>query len=125
MLEGGPVYDYLRYGGNNSLNGLYIVGYQVEGTLGADIVSGKKKLTLDNGFGRFFDVSLALEVKKFEFSGHTSLDGLIQMVRYSSPSLVYAIHGAPEAQQAYARALEGFEQDVTILSSKEVLHDYP
>ncbi len=125
MLEGGPVYDYLRYGGNNSLNGLYIVGYQVEGTLGADIVSGKKELTLDNGFGRFFDVSLALEVKKFEFSGHTSLDGLIQMVRYSSPSFVYAIHGAPEAQQAYSRALEGFEQDIAILSSKEVLHDYP
>ena len=89
MLEGGPIYDYLRYGGNNSLNGLYIVGYQVEGTLGADIVSGKRELTLDNGFGQLFEVSLALEVKRFEFSGHATLDGLIQMVRYSSPSLVY------------------------------------
>lgn len=125
MLEGGPVYDYLRYGGNNSLNGLYIVGYQVEGTLGADIASGRKEITLNNGFGRLFDVSLALEVKKFDFSGHASLDGLIQMVRYSSPSLVYAIHGAPEAQQSYSRALEEFGQKVTILSSKEVLHEYP
>ena len=70
-------------------------------------------------------VKLALEVKRFEFSGHVSLDGLIQMVRYSSPSLVYAIHGAPEAQQAYSRALEAFDQKVTILSSKEVLHEYP
>ena len=125
MLEGGPVYDYLRLGGNNPLNGLYIVGYQVEGTLGADIVSGKKKLSLDNGFGQYFDVSLALEVKRFNFSGHASLDGLIQMVRYGSPSFVYAIHGDPEAQHAYSRALEEYKQNVTILSSKEILYDYP
>ncbi|MFX0123781.1 MAG: MBL fold metallo-hydrolase [Candidatus Hodarchaeota archaeon] len=125
MLEGGPIYDYLRYGGNNPLNGLYIVGYQVEGTIGSDILSGKKRISLDNGFGQYFNVSLALEVKRFEFSGHASLDGLIQMVRYSSPSLVYAIHGEPEAQRAYSQALEGFNQNVTILSSKEVLYDAP
>ncbi|UCG03532.1 MAG: hypothetical protein JSW11_05970 [Candidatus Heimdallarchaeota archaeon] len=125
MLEGGPVYDYLRHGGSSSLNGLYIVGYQVKGTLGADIISGKKELTLNNGFGQLFDVSLALEVKRFEFSGHASLDGLIQMVRYSSPSLVYALHGEPEAQQAYSRALEGFNQKISILSPKEVLYNYP
>lgn len=125
MLEGGPIYDYLRYGGNNPLNGLYIVGYQVEGTLGSDIVSGKKDITLDNGFGDFFDVTLALEVKRFEFSGHTSIDGLIQMVRYSSPSKIYALHGEPNAQQAYSRALEAIGQKATILSSHEILHDYP
>lgn len=125
MLEGGPVYDYLRFGGSNPLNGLYIVGYQVEGTLGADIVSGEKEITLDNGFGETFNVILALEVKKFGFSGHSSLDGLIQMVRYSSPSLVYSIHGEPEAQQTFSRALEAIGHKATILSSYEALPEYP
>lgn len=125
MLEGGPVNDYLRFGGSNPLNGLYIVGYQVEGTLGSDIVAGKKKITLNNGFGGIFDVTLSLEVKKFEFSGHSSLDGLIQMVRYGSPSIIHAIHGEPEAQQKYSRALEAIGHKATILSTYEVLTEYP
>ncbi|UCE14145.1 MAG: hypothetical protein JSV04_02950 [Candidatus Heimdallarchaeota archaeon] len=125
MLEGGPIFDYLRFGGNNPLNGLFIVGYQVEGTIGSDIVSGKKELSLDNGFGEFFDVNLQLEVRKFEFSGHASLEGLIQMVRYSSPSYIYAIHGEPEGQLAYSQALDTIGQKATILSSKEVLHEFP
>ncbi|MFX0014620.1 MAG: MBL fold metallo-hydrolase [Promethearchaeota archaeon] len=125
MLEGGPVYDYLRFGGNDPLNGLYIVGYQVEGTLGSDIASGKTDITLDNGFGDYYDIKLSLEVKRFEFSGHTSIDGLIDMVRYSSPSLVYALHGEPMAQQAYYRALEELGHKATILSSHEILYNYP
>lgn len=125
MLEGGPVYDYLRFGGSNPLNGLYFVGYQVEGTLGSDIISGEKNLLLDNGFGEVFDVYLALEVKKFEFSGHSSLEGLIQMVRYSSPSLVYAIHGEPEAQHKFSQALETIGHRAITLSEYEALPDYP
>ncbi len=125
MLEGGPVYDYLRFGGGNPLNGLYVVGYQVEGTLGSEIVSGNKEISLSNGFGDVFDVTLALEVKRFDFSGHSSLEGLIQMVQYSSPSLIYAIHGEPEAQQAYSQALEEIGHEAITLSQYEVLPEYP
>jgi predicted metal-dependent RNase len=101
MLEGGPVYDYLRFGGDNPLNGLFIVGYQVDGTLGADISAGVRNVQLDNGFGKVFEVTLSLEVRTFSFSGHTSLDGLIQMVRYTSPAKIYAIHGEPQAQHSF------------------------
>lgn len=125
MLEGGPIFDYLRFGGNNPLNSLFIVGYQVEGTIGSDIVSGRKEFSLDNGFGEFFDVNLQLEVKKFEFSGHSSLEGLIQMARYSSPSYIYAIHGEPESQLAYSQALDTIGQKATILSSNEVFYEFP
>jgi predicted metal-dependent RNase len=125
MLEGGPIYDYLRFGGSNPRNGLYIVGYQVEGTLGSDIMSGKRELLLNDGFGQVFDVNLNLEVKRFEFSGHSSLDGLIQMVRYSSPSIIYAIHGEPDAQQKYLQILEPIGYKAKILSSHEILPEYP
>jgi predicted metal-dependent RNase len=111
MMEGGPVYDYLRLGGNNPLNALLIVGYQVEGTLGSDIARGVKDVSLDNGFGRIDDVFLELEVTQFEFSGHASLDGLVQMVKYTSPKDIFAIHGEHNAQQRYADELGriGFE----------------
>ncbi|MFX0183902.1 MAG: MBL fold metallo-hydrolase [Candidatus Hodarchaeota archaeon] len=125
MLEGGPVYDYLRYGGNDPLNGLFIVGYQVEGTLGSDILSGQRNVMLDNGYGKIYNVILSLEVKNFPFSGHSSLDGLVQMVRYTSPSNVYAIHGEPEAQLRYSQALEAIGVKANIMVSSDFLPEYP
>jgi predicted metal-dependent RNase len=125
MLEGGPVYDYLRFGGDDSLNGLYIVGYQVEGTLGSQILSGQRNIVLDNGYGEIFNVNLALEVKNFSFSGHSSLDGLVQMVRYTSPSNIYAIHGEPDAQIRYSQALETIGVYANIMVSSDVLPEFP
>ncbi len=125
MLEGGPVYDYLRFGGGNPLNGLFIVGYQVDGTLGADISAGVRNVKLDNGFGEVFSVNLSLEVRTFSFSGHTSLNGLVQMVRYSSPSKIYAIHGDPQAQHSFSQALEGIGIKADIMMSYDVLPEYP
>ncbi len=122
MMEGGPVYDYLRMGGNDKRNGLYIVGYQVEGTMGSDIANGQKKVALDNGFGQVFDVSLDLEVKSFEFSGHSTLEGLVQMVQYSSPRKIYAIHGEPSAQERYATEVKNLGFDVKTLTSHDVVH---
>ncbi|MHA1976117.1 MAG: MBL fold metallo-hydrolase [Candidatus Hodarchaeales archaeon] len=121
MMEGGPVYDYLRMGGSNSQNGLYIVGYQVDGTMGSDIANGQKNVALDNGFGQVFDVSLDLEIKKFQFSGHSSLEGLVQMVQYSTPQQIYAIHGEPSAQERYADEVRSIGYDVKTLTSHDIL----
>ncbi|MFX0171015.1 MAG: MBL fold metallo-hydrolase [Candidatus Hodarchaeota archaeon] len=125
MLEGGPIYDYLRFGGNDSLNGLYIVGYQVEGTLGSEILSGQRNIMLDNGYGEIFNVNLALEVKNFSFSGHSSLDGLVQMVRYTTPANIYAIHGEPDAQIRYSQALEAIGVYANIMVSSDILPEFP
>ncbi|MHA1330986.1 MAG: MBL fold metallo-hydrolase [Candidatus Hodarchaeales archaeon] len=125
MLEGGPVYDYLRYTGGDNRNGLFIVGYQVPGTVGADIVSGKTRVKLDDGFGQEFDVDLLMEIKHFEFSGHSTLDGLIQMVRYSSPRKIYAMHGEPESQKQFYTTLKDYGSEATILSTHQILPEYP
>ncbi len=125
MLEGGPVYDYLRFGGDNSVNGLFIVGYQVDGTLGSDIISGERLISIDNGFGQSYDIKLELEVEKFPFSGHSSLEGLTQMVRYSSPSKVYAIHGDPSAQRYFSQNLDNAGFELNILTNHDILPEYP
>jgi len=121
MMEGGPVYDYLRMGGDNSQNGLFIVGYQVEGTLGSDIASGVRNVSLDNGFGQVFDVTLDLEIKRFEFSGHSSLEGLIQMAQYAAPQKIYAIHGEPVAQQRYADEVQNIGFKAKTMTQHDIL----
>ncbi len=121
MLEGGPVYDYLRMGGGNTINGLYVVGYQVEGTLGSDIVRGEKNVKLDDGFGNITDVTLNLEVKKFQFSGHSSIEGLKNIVMKSNPQKIYGIHGEPFAQEIYSEELKKAGFDVKILTKHDIL----
>jgi len=121
MMEGGPVYDYLRMGGSNSQNGLFIVGYQVEGTLGSDIASGIRNVSLNNGFGQVFDVTLDLEIKRFEFSGHSSLEGLTQMAQYTTPQKIYAIHGEPAAQQRYADEVQNFGFKAKTMINHDIL----
>ncbi|MHA1940846.1 MAG: MBL fold metallo-hydrolase [Candidatus Hodarchaeales archaeon] len=121
MMEGGPVYDYLRMGGGNPINGLYVVGYQVEGTLGSDIVRGEKNVKLDNGFGVITDVTLDLEVKRFHFSGHSSIEGLKKVVLNSNPQKIYGIHGEPFAQEVYAGEMKKLGFDVNILTKHDIL----
>ncbi|WP_455141050.1 MBL fold metallo-hydrolase [Candidatus Hodarchaeum mangrovi] len=125
MLEGGPVYDYLRLNGSDQKNGLYIVGYQVLGTIGSDVISGQTDLVLIDHLGKPFRVNLSLEVQQFEFSGHSSLEGLIQMVRYTSASKVFAMHGEPESQEKFSSSITNIETDINILSSHEILPQYP
>ncbi|NHJ00627.1 MAG: hypothetical protein EAX86_00730 [Candidatus Heimdallarchaeota archaeon] len=125
MLEGGPVYDYLRYHAGSKLNGLYVVGYQVEGTVGHQIVSGDTDLVLDDGFGDVFEVQLNLEIKQFEFSGHASLEGLLEMVRYTHPKKIIALHGEPSAQQTFSESAMDNGYETSILVTREYLPEYP
>ena len=81
----------------------------------------RKKLSLDNGFGRVYDVSLELEVQRFHFSGHTSLEGLTQMVQYSTPQKIYAIHGEPIAQNRYADEIKRIGFDTNILTTHDII----
>ena len=125
MLEGGPVYDYLRHNGGDKLNGLFVVGYQVEGTVGHQIVTGETDLVLNDGFGEPFEIKLQLEVKQFDFSGHASLSGLVEMVRYTHPKKIIALHGEPKAQQSFSEAIMDFGFEASILVNREILPEYP
>jgi predicted metal-dependent RNase len=101
------------------------VGYQVSGTIGSDVVAGQREVVLNDSYGRPFRVNLSLEVKQFEFSGHSSLDGLIQMLRYTGADKIIAMHGEPEAQQAFSQAASEIGKNVSILASHEKLIDFP
>ncbi|MFW9856610.1 MAG: MBL fold metallo-hydrolase [Candidatus Thorarchaeota archaeon] len=124
MIEGGPIYEYLgKFDlGSDPKNGLYIVGYQVEGTVGSDIIAGQRQILLNNGFGGLYNVNLELEVKRFQFSGHASQGGLLEVVKYTNPTKILPIHGEPAAQQRYIEALNSPDK---IIPPYSVHPEYP
>ena len=93
MLEGGPIHTYLDLLGTNENNVLGFSGYQVEGTTGRMIFDGAKKVKLFEDYGKPRDIELGLKVMKFPYSGHSSVDGLKQLMVDSGADKIFLVHG--------------------------------
>ena len=93
MLEGGPIHSYLDILGNNEKNVLGFTGYQVEGTTGRQIYDGERKITLYSDYGREKKIELEMQIMKFPYSGHSSVDGLKHLMEKTDPQDVILIHG--------------------------------
>ena len=99
MMEGGPIYSYLQYGQSKG-DLLAVVGYQVEGTIGNEIINGERKFNMETPWGEHYQLHLQNRVKRFGFSGHSGPEGLTDFVLASQPEQVFAIHGAKASMQA-------------------------
>lgn len=110
MMEGGPIFDYLRFAGSNSKNKLMVVGYQVNGTVGSDIASGAREIRITDSYQNFHDIKLMLNIERYGFSGHASSAGLIDFVRHANPKNTILVHGSNESQRIFSQKLsnEGF-----------------
>lgn len=90
MLDGGPVLDYLGYFYHDPKNGVFLTGYQGEGSNG--------RLLLEEG--RFFVDGIRLkmkaEVEKFDFSAHAGRKEIIDVINQVSPKIVMLQHGDTE-----------------------------
>jgi metallo-beta-lactamase family protein len=123
MLTGGRVVSHLRNLIGDSSAVLLFVGYQGQGTLGAHLQAGAKRVKIE---GRLYDVRC--QVRSISgFSAHADESELLDWVanfragrepgqpgQDGLPRRVFLVHGDPEAQQALepkVRAL-GFETHV-------------
>jgi len=90
MLDGGPVLDYLGYFYHDPKNGVFLTGYQGEGSNG--------RLLLEEG--RFFVDGIRLkmkaEVEKFDFSAHAGRKEINDVINQVSPKIVMLQHGDTE-----------------------------
>jgi predicted metal-dependent RNase len=93
MLEGGPIHSYLEYLGNNEKNVLGFTGYQVEGTTGRQIYDGERNITLYSDYGHKKQIELEMQIMKFPYSGHSSVDGLKLLMEKTDPKDIILIHG--------------------------------
>ncbi|RLI70489.1 hypothetical protein DRO91_01825 [Candidatus Heimdallarchaeota archaeon] len=98
MLEGGPIHSYLHYAAENPNNLIAISGYQVEGTVGREILDGSREITLFSwGNKKGIKIRINAEVRQFSFSGHAQRNELIKMIKAINSEKIVFVHGVEES----------------------------
>ncbi len=107
MLVGGNATYYLQELSFDSKNGIALVSYQGEGT------PGRKLLDTGKVSARGKDLSVAAEVKQFEFSGHADRNELFEVIKkIKGNPKVLTVHGDTESCEKFAQEIHekfGFE----------------
>ncbi|MBU6141777.1 MBL fold metallo-hydrolase [Patescibacteria group bacterium] len=125
MVEAGYAQDFLSEWAGDRRNGIFIVGYQAEGTKGRELLGLKPggKITLTSPInGHSEEITVNATVRQFRFSGHADGDQLADWVHrmntHDGRSLdkMILVHGNPNGQ-------EGLRQKALALpnSPKEIL----
>jgi predicted metal-dependent RNase len=121
MLSGGAILSYLRFGGSDNKNILAFTGYQAEGTLGREIVEGKRDLLLKDIKGVEYPVQLEARVEQLELSGHTDHSSLCTYIREMTPNKIILTHGEPEGQEKLIKSLsKDFPDIIQVERNKEI-----
>lgn len=98
MLTGGRVLHHLREWGKDSRNTILLVGHQVEGTRGYQLISGQKNIKVHGQI-----MTVEAEVAHFDFfSAHADQEGLLNWVGSEKPlpKQIFLVHGEPESAAA-------------------------
>ena len=99
MITGGRIVQHVKALIGDPAMTLLFVGYQGEGTLGAQLQQGTKQVRID---GQTFDV--ACQVRSISgFSAHADEPELLGWLRNFTvaPKLTFIVHGDPAAQAAF------------------------
>lgn len=101
MLDGGPVIDYLGYFYHNEKNGIFLTGFQGEGSNG--------RLLVDEG-RVFIDgvrVKMKAQMEKFDFSAHAGRKEIVNGIKKVNPKNLILQHGDPEPLESLRQEFEG------------------
>lgn len=92
MMTGGPIMGYMEYYFKDSRHSILLTGYQAVGTNGRMLVeTGKFDLE-----GQI--VRVKCKVKKFDFSAHSGLKDLFELIKKVNPKVLLINHGDPGAE---------------------------
>lgn len=89
MLHSGLSLQIFKQWASNEKNMLIMPGYCVAGTVGHKVLSGQKKIEMENK--KVVDVKLA--VQYMSFSAHADAKGIMQLIRMGEPKNVVLVHG--------------------------------
>ncbi|MHA2172301.1 MAG: MBL fold metallo-hydrolase [Candidatus Kariarchaeaceae archaeon] len=120
MMQPSPLHTHLAYAAGDRGNLLAVTGYQAEGTLGREILEGKRDVTLNSGWKETIDVSINAKVKRFGFSGHVSADGIKDLIKDTKPGKIFLIHGAPSSIKDLGHKLTNGFAPVSLIPQKAV-----
>ncbi len=87
MMDGGPVLSYVERIKDDPKSGIFLTGYQVEGTNGRKLV----ETGMLNISG--VDERIEAEVKQYDFSAHAGHSELLEFARACEPEDIVLMHG--------------------------------
>jgi putative mRNA 3-end processing factor len=88
MLKGGPAAFYIQKVGKKSQNAVFLVGYQIPGTPGRELLD-EGKCVIDGKVQK-----VKAQVKRFDFSSHSGANDLKKAVKdLEGNPVVYVVHG--------------------------------
>ncbi|MFA5364752.1 MAG: MBL fold metallo-hydrolase [Candidatus Bathyarchaeia archaeon] len=97
MLKGGPAAFYIQKMGNKSKNGVFLVGYQIPGTPGRELLDGGKCI-IDGKVQK-----VKANVKHFDFSSHSGANDLKDSIKnLKGNPTVYVVHGEEATCETFA-----------------------
>ncbi len=98
MLKGGPAAFYIQRVGKRSDNAVFLVGYQIPGTPGKELLE-KGRCVID---GKVRKVKAKIDF--FDFSSHSGAKELKETVKnLKGNPTVYVVHGADGNCQRFAK----------------------
>ena len=109
MIAGGRINEHVQQNLNNPFCTILMIGYSAEGTIGNDLMQGKKVISM-----RKRDIPVEAKILYTDmFSGHTDQQGLLEFVgQFDKQKLkkIFLVHGEPESMEAFSNKLseEGY-----------------
>ncbi len=87
MLSGGPIVNYIERLWDREECSLILTGFQVPGTEGSILLQTGQYIHSD------MELPVKMNVRKFDFSSHTSRSELFKFVKKVNPGKVFCLHG--------------------------------
>lgn len=116
MCEAGRIKHHLKHNLWRKECTILFVGYQAIGTLGRNLVDGKRKVKL---FGEEITVNARVETID-GFSGHADKDGLISWISKMNrkPKKIFIVHGEEEGMNEFSGLIQRTFNIDTIIPDK-------
>jgi metallo-beta-lactamase family protein len=96
MCVGGRIQHHLKFNLGDPNSELLLVAFQVKGTLGRKLMTGHKKVTIDN-----YDIPVKAKISRINsHSAHADHSGLIswlKKMKNPKPKNIFIVHGEEEA----------------------------
>ena len=115
MLTGGPIFDYIKRLHDDEKSGIFLTGFQVEGTPGRMLME-TNKIEIDR---QLYDVKA--KVAKFDFSAHASQQEMLHAIKKWQPEKILLVHGDKEVIDVFRQKIKeetGIEALVPQLGKK-------
>lgn len=101
MLHGGYSLSIFKEWCSNKKNALIIPGYCMPGTVGNKVLSGEKRINIDE---REYEVNM--RVFNMSFSAHADSKGILELLSHLEPKNVMLVHGEKEKMRVLSQQIK-------------------